>query len=396
MLPEVKSSTVTHRGLYIAGTAMMTVAATIVITGIMTRKSADAKLIEWTQTRSVPVVAVSYPDTHPGRATLDLPGRLDAYNQAALYARVSGYLKGWYADIGTKVKAGQLLAEIDAPDLDQQLSQAQANLVSARANAKLSDVTLSRGQQLVPSGYISKQDLDQRAADAANKQGLVQSAAANLERLQVLEQYKRITAPFDGLVTARTTDIGHLISVGSNGPALFVVSDISKLRVYVQVPQKYAPSILVGTKAKLRVPEYPNRKFSATVVASAQAVNVASGTTRIELEVDNASGELMTGDFANVSFDLPNPEVAVNVPASALIFDQSGLSLATVDDANRVVLKKVTISRDLGKTIEIGSGITAKDRVISTPPDGIVTGDLVRVAGAPEATGEKQAALVAQ
>ena len=248
------------------------------------------------------------------------------------------------------IAALSALGEIDAPDLDQQIMQAEANLASAQANSKLSDATLQRGQQLIPSGAVSKQDLDQRAADASNKQGLVRSAQANLDRLRVLEKYKRIVAPFDGLVTARNTDVGALINAGAGtGPAMFVVSDVSKLRAYVNVPQNYVPSIKIGTEAQITVPEYPGRHFRATVEASAQAVDVASGTTRMLLVVDNAKGELMTGDFANVSFDLPHPEVAINIPASALIFDRSGLRIATIDAHNRVVLKPVTISRDLGR-----------------------------------------------
>jgi RND family efflux transporter MFP subunit len=259
--------------------------------------------------------------------------------------------------------------------------QAQANLSSAQANAILADATLQRGQSLVPSGAVTKQDLDQRTADSANKRGLVDSAQANLDRLRVLEKYKRIVAPFDGLVTARATDVGALINAGaSGGPALFVVSDIKRLRAYVNVPQNYVPSIKIGTKAQLSVPEYPGRFFPAIVDASAQAVDVASGTTRMQLLVDNASGELMTGAFANVHLEMTHPEIAINVPASALIIDQSGLHVATVGADDRVVLKPVTISRDLGKEIEIASGLTADDRVIESPPDGIASGDLVHVA----------------
>ncbi|MGA2893234.1 MAG: efflux RND transporter periplasmic adaptor subunit [Xanthobacteraceae bacterium] len=382
MPSDPRSSVISRRGLYLGGLLVASVAAIIVIMGLTTRKMADAKLSEWTETQAVPVVALAMPDSHGRKSTLDLPGRLEAYTQAQIYARVSGYIKEWKADIGTPVKAGDLLAEIDAPDLDQQIMQAEADLASAQANSKLSDMTLSRGQQLIPSGAVSKQDLDQRAADAANKQGLVRSAQANLDRLRVLEQYKRITAPFDGLVTVRSTDVGQLINAGNGGgPPLFVVSDTARLRVYVNIPQNYVPSIRVGTKAQMSVPEYPGRSFSATVEASARAVDISSGTTRMLLVVDNASGELMTGAFANVSFDLPHPESAVNVPASALIFDQSGLRIATVDNDNRVVLKTVTISRDLGKIIEIGSGLSAQDRVIESPPDGIASGDQVRVAG---------------
>jgi RND family efflux transporter MFP subunit len=354
---------------------------------------ADAKLSEWTEAQAIPVVAVATPDTAGKRATFELPGRLEAYSQAQIYARVSGYVKDWKADIGTSVKAGDLLAEIDAPDLDQQIMQAEAELSSAQANATLAAATLQRGQQLINSGAVSKQDLDQRAADASNRQGLAKSAQANLDRLRVLEQYKRITAPFDGLVTVRNTDLGALINAGSGGaPPMFVVSDTSRLRVYVNVPQSYVPSVRVGTKAHISVPEYPGRQFSATVEASAQAVDAASGTTRMLLVVDNASGELMSGAFTNVSFDLPHPEVAINVPASALIFDRSGLHVAIVDNDNRVVLKEVTIARDLGKEVEIGSGIAAEDRIIESPPDGIASGDEVRIAGAPGSPNEPEAA----
>jgi RND family efflux transporter MFP subunit len=373
-----------RRGLRIAGIAVAAGAAVIVVTGITTRRMADARLSEWTESQAVPVVAVAVPDTRGQNATIDLPGRLEAYSQAQIYARVSGYLKAWNADIGAPVKAGQLLAEIDAPDLDQQILQAQADLASAQANAALADATLQRGQSLIRSGAVTKQDLDQRTADAANRQGLVGSAQANLDRLRVLEKYKRIVAPFDGLVTRRTTDIGALINAGgSGGTALFVVSDISKLRVYVDVPQNYVPGIRIGTRAKLSVPEYPGRTFTATVNASAQAVDVASGTTRMQLLVDNADGALMTGAFADVQLEMAHPEIAINVPASALIVGQNGLHVATLGADDRVVLKPVTIARDLGKLVEIGSGLNADDRVIESPPDGIASGDQVRVALTP-------------
>jgi RND family efflux transporter MFP subunit len=383
---------VTRRGLYLTGTFVTAVAALVVVMGLTTRKMADAKLSEWAEAQAVPVVTATTPDTRGRKTTLDLPGRLEAFTQAQIYARVSGYLKDWKADIGAPVKAGDLLAEIDAPDLDQQIMQGEANLASAQANSKLSDATLLRGQQLIPSGAVSKQDLDQRGADAANKEGLMKSAQANLDRLRVLEGYKRITAPFDGLVTARTTDIGALINAGGGGPPLFVVSDTSKLRLYVNIPQNFVPSIRVGTKARMTVPEYPGKDFFATVEASAQAVDVSSGTTRMLLVVDNPQGELMTGGFANVSFDLPHPEIAVNVPASALIFNKDGLRVATIDSTNHVVLKTVTISRDLGRVVEIGTGLTAQDRVVDSPPDGIASGDEVRLGGSSDLAGEPHTA----
>src|ERR1700728_856268 len=355
-------ATVSRRGLYVAAVSAAIIGVVIVVVGITTRKVADAKLQEWTEDQAVPVVAVAPPETRGKTTTFSLPGRLEAYLQAQMYARVSGYVKSWEADIGTPVRAGQLLAEIDAPDLDQQIMQADANLASAKANSVLSDATLKRGQSLITSYAISQQDLDQRAADASNKQGLVRAAQANYDRLRVLEQYKRIVAPFDGLVTARTTDVGALINAGSGGgPPMFVVSETSKLRVYVNVPQNYVPNLPVGTRAQISVPEYPGRSFPATVEASAQAVDVASGTTRMQLVVDNARGELMTGDFTTVNFDLAHPEIAINVPASALIFNRGGLQVAIVDNDGRIVLKPVTISRDLGSEVELAYGAAVDD-----------------------------------
>jgi RND family efflux transporter MFP subunit len=314
---------------------------------------------------------------------MDFPGRLEAYSQAQLFARVSGYIREWKADIGTPVKAGQPLAEIDAPDLDQQIMQAKADLASAQANVALAKATMDRGNSLIGSGAVSKADLDQRVADYENKQGLVGSAQANLDRLRVLEKYKSILAPFDGLVTARATDVGALINAGSGGgPALFVVSDVSRLRAYINVPQNVVPSIRIGSSATISVPEYPGKRFPATVEASAQAVDVASGTTRMQLVVDNAQRELMTGSYANVRVELPTPSAAISVAASALIFDRSGLRIATVGEGDRVVFKPVMIARDLGNEIEIASGLAPEDRVITTPPDGIAAGDQVRIAEA--------------
>src|ERR1039458_1478435 len=338
MLPDPAQPVLSRRGLRITAIAVAVLAAVIVVQGITTRKMADARLSEWTESQALPVVAVAKPDIRGRASAIDLPGRLEAYSQAQLFARVSGYIKEWKVDIGTPVKAGQLLAQLDEPALDQQIIKAEADVSSAQANATLSKATLERGQALIESGSASKQDIDQRTADAANKAGLVKSTQANLDRLRVLEKYKRITAPFDGLVTARTTDVGALINAGSvGGPALFVVSDITKLRGYINVPQNYVPSIKVGTKAQITVPEYRGRTFPAVVEASAQSVDVASGTTRMLLVVDNPSGELMTGAFANVHLELPAPDTAINVPSSALIFDQSGLRIATVGDDDKVV-----------------------------------------------------------
>jgi RND family efflux transporter MFP subunit len=393
MPPDTEQPRVSRRGLQIAAISAIVVAAALVFMGISTRRIADARLSEWTENQALPVVVVALPATQAKQVTIELPGRLEAYMQAQIFARVSGYIKDWKADIGTRVKAGQLLAEIDAPDLDQQIMQAKAAVASAQANAVLSKATLERGQSLIVSGAVSKQDIDQRVADFANKEGLVRAAQANLDRLQVLEQYKRITAPFAGIVTSRTTDVGALINAGSSGgTALFVVSDIRRLRAYINVPQTYVPKITLGTEAQISVPEYPGRSFSATVEASAQAVDATSGTTRMLLLVDNSDGKLMSGAFASVRLKLAAPAIAVNVPASALIFNQGGLSVATVGADNRVILRSVTIARDLGKTLDIGSGLTAKDRVIENPPDGTATGDQVRIAGSSGEIDKRRAA----
>jgi RND family efflux transporter MFP subunit len=382
MLPKTASSKVSKWGVRLAGTAAALAAIIIVAMGVTTRRMADARLSEWTENKAVPVVAVVAPDTKGRRTYIDLPGRLEAFAQAQIYARVSGYIKEWKADIGIPVKTGQVLAEIDAPDLDQQIMQAQADLLSAQANAKLSKATLERGQSLITTEAISKSALDTRLADFGSKQGLVSSAQANLDRLRVLEKYKTIVSPFDGLVTARATDVGALINAGNGGgAALFVVSDVSKLRAYVNVPQNSVPQIKVGTKAQLTVPEYRGRTFQATVEASAQAVDQVSGTTRMLLVVDNTSRDLMTGAFSTVRLQLASPDAAISIPSSALIFDKDGLRVATVAADGRVVLKTVTVARDLGRQIELSSGITADDRVIASPPDGISTGDAVRIAG---------------
>ena len=301
-------------------------------------------------------------------------------------ARVPGYLKSWQVDIGASVQAGQLLAEIEAPDLDQQLSQALADLLTARANAALAGTTAKRWQDLVKSDAVSLQDVDMKNGDLAAKTAIVKATKANVDRLEVMEGFKRITAPFNGIVTARATDVGALINAGSGkGLELFVISDTHKLRLYVSVPQNYAAQITAGTRAQMTVPERPGRTFAATVETTSQSVDPSSGSTLVELAVDNASGELVPGAFANVRFDLPLTSASLSVPASALIFDSRGARVATLGADNRVVLEPVTIARDLGTVIEISSGLAATDRVIDSPPDGIGKGDQVRIA--PGSTG---------
>jgi RND family efflux transporter MFP subunit len=376
------SSPVSRRKLSIFGVVAGIAAVLVVVTGIRAREDSDAKLRAWTDNQAIPTVAVVLPDAKVLHATIDLPGRLEAYYRAPIFARVSGYLKSWSADIGARVKAGQVIAEIEAPDLDQQLLQARADLASQQASAKLSEATLNRRKTLIASNFVSMQEIDERTADLSNKRAAVNSGQANVERLEALAGYKKITAPFDGVVTSRDTDVGALINAGGgSGPAMFVISDIKKLRVYVNVPQNYVPEIKIGAKAVISMPEYPNRTFDATVEASSQSVDVSSGTTRMQLALDNSGGELMPGGYANVRLSLARDGVPLHIPASALIFNQDGLRVATVGSDDKVVFKTVTIARDLGRDIELGSGLAAEDRIIVAPPDGIADGDQVRVAG---------------
>jgi membrane fusion protein, multidrug efflux system len=379
-MPTEVRPTVSRRKLGIFGAIAVAGALTLVVSGIRAREDSSVKLKQWTDDQAIPAVAVIYADPGALTATIDLPGRLEAYYRAPIFARVNGYLKSWSADIGARVKAGDVIAEIDAPDLDQQLLQARADLTNQQASAKLSEVTLARRKTLIASNFVSMQEIDERTADLANKNAAVNSSQANVERLEALAGYKKITAPFDGIVTARNTDVGALINAGGgSSPPMFIISDIKKLRVYVNVPQTYVPSVKIGAKATISVPEYPTRTFEATVEASAQAVDVTSGTTQMQLGLDNSAGELMPGGFANVRLVLQRENVRMHIPSSALVFDQKGLRVATVTADNKILFKPVTIARDLGRDIELAGGITLDDRVISTPPDGIVDGDPVRV-----------------
>jgi membrane fusion protein (multidrug efflux system) len=393
-MPTETRSPVSRRKLGIFGAAALIVALTLVVSGIRAREDSSVKLREWTDSQAIPSVALIFPDPGVLNATLDLPGRLEAYYRAPIFARVNGYLKNWNADIGARVKAGQVIAEIDAPDLDQQLLQARADLSNQQASAKLSEVTLARRRTLIASNFVSMQEIDERTADLSNKNAAVNSSQANVERLEALSGYKKITVPFDGIVTARTTDVGALINAGGgSGPPMFVISDIKKLRVYVNVPQNYVPSIRIGAKAVISVPEYPTRTFDATVEASSQSVDVNSGTTQMQLGLDNAASELMPGGFANVRLNLQRDGVPLHIPASALVFDQKGLRVATVTADDLILFKPVTIARDLGRDIELSGGISLEDRIINSPPDGIADGDEVRVVsvkGRPATVSAKQ------
>ncbi len=369
-----------RRGLAIGAAVVALVLVFVVVNGIWSRNSSQARLKELTEAEALPIVTLISPASAVNQSHLDLPGRLEAYARAPIYARVSGFLKAWYVDIGAPVRAGQLLAEIEAPDLDQQLLQAKAALASAQAAEALASVTAQRWQTMGNTNAVAKQTVDEKIGDLTVKQALSKAAQANVDRLSVLSDFKRVTAPFDGTVTVRNTDIGALINADSSaGLALFVVSDTQKLRVSVSVPQNFVPAVKLNTKVKVTVPEYPGKIYGGVVEASARSVDAASGTTRMQLVVDNGAGELMPGAFANTRIELPPDMQSLSIPAGALIFNQKGLTVATVDANNKVALKPVTISRDLGQVVEIATGLARDDRVIESPPDGLSDGDQVRV-----------------
>jgi RND family efflux transporter MFP subunit len=372
-----------------AGAAFVLLAIAVVAYGLGSRAAQNSRLHDLTEAQAVPTVGIVTPSHVENQTGLDLPGRLQAFINAPIYARVPGYLKSWKYDIGGKVKSGDLLAEIDTPDLDQQLQQARADLGVAQANAKLAKVSADRWQSLAGTDAVAKQEVDTRNFTLNANMAQVKAAQASLDRLVAEEGFKRLIAPFDGIVTARDTDIGQLINVGATGGMeLFVVSETSKLRVYVSVPQNYVPSVPPGTKATISVPEHPDKTYSGTVEASAQAVIPSTGTTLMQIIVDNSAGELMPGDYASIHLQIAGAPNVLSVPSSAVIFDAKGLSIATLGADNRVLLKPVTIERDLGAVVELASGLAPNDRVIENPPDGVGNGTQVRVATAAPAVAD--------
>jgi multidrug efflux system membrane fusion protein len=374
------------RRLKLYGLIALGVAAVVVVAGVLSRASANQTLRTWTNDQAIPTVSViRLNDSAQG--ALVLPGDVEAFNTAPIHARVPGYLKRWYADIGAPVKAGQILAEIDTPDLDQQLIQAKADLATAVANQQLSATTAQRWAGLVAQDAVSRQDADNKNGDLAAKTALVASARANLDRLQALEGFKRIIAPFDGVVTTRSTDIGALISVG--GPTdvpLFTVADERRLRIYVRVPQSYTASIKPGMTATFTVPEYPGRSFTATLATTADAITPQNGTLLVQLQIDNTDSALKAGDYAQVRFALPAAG-ALQAPASALMFRDAGMAVAAIGPDGRVAIKPVQMGQDVGPTVEIAGGLTAADRVIDNPPDSLRAGDRVRIAASGGAGG---------
>jgi len=355
------------------------VAVAVAVGGVMLRLYNAREAAKWAQEQDVRTVQlIQLSGIKNG--TLLLPGDVQSWTNAPIYSRVSGYLKRWYVDIGTPVKAGQLLAEIETPDLDGQVAQGKADLNTAIANQKLSAVTARRWDSLLAQGAVARQDADAKDSDLAAKTAIVASARANLARLEAMESFKRLVAPFDGIVTTRAVDVGALVLVGTPGAVpLFTISDQKKLRIYVRLPQTDAGVMQPDMTATFTVPELPGREFTAKLAANANAVASASGTQLLQFQADNREGLIRPGSYAEVRFTMPPGKGAVHVPATALMFRDQGPVVATVDAADHVRIKTITIRRDMGSAVEVGAGLSLADRVIDNPPDSIRDGDPVRV-----------------
>ncbi len=359
-------------------------ALTLAVWGEVSRVRARSSLGKETAQAAIPTVVTVTPNRTPLGEELVLPGSVQAYIEAPIYARTTGYLKEWRTDIGTQVTKGQLLGEIETPEVDRQLSQAEADLATARANEALSTTTNVRWQGLLATESVSKQDADEKAGDAAAKKAAADSAAANVARLHELESFKRIVAPFSGVITARNTDIGALINAGqSTGAELFRIADTHKLRIYVQVPEAYAAATSPGLEAELRFAEQPNKLFTAKTVRTSNALDPTLRTLQVELELDNANREVFPGAYAEVHFKLPASAQSLRLPANTVLFRAAGLQVATIDGQKRVKLKSIVQGRDFGNSIEILSGLEPDEVVILNPPDSLTDGVQVRISSPP-------------
>jgi RND family efflux transporter MFP subunit len=356
-------------------------AAAIAANGLISRSRSKQDLMQWTAAQAPPTVALAKLDRGDAEQRLILPGDIQPYNKAAIYARVSGYLKSWEQDIGASVTAGQMLASIEAPDLDQQLAQARATLASAKANYDIAALTANRYDILVEKQSIAQQTADQSAADAAAKKAVMDATEANVRQLEAMQSFKQIVAPFNGVVTQRNTDIGALINAGSTaGQQLFEVSDLRRVRIYVQVPQAFSADLDPGVKATFEMPQYPGRKFDATLVTTSKAMNATSRSVLVELQADNPDGKLLGGAYCRVDFQIPGDPNMVRLPATALMPVNRGSQVAILGAGNKVVLKSVQLGRDFGDSVEVTAGLTPQDRVIDSPPETLRTGDTVELA----------------
>jgi RND family efflux transporter MFP subunit len=370
-------------GKVVLGLALVAImAGAVAYRGISTRVRAAAQVKADTGELAIPSVSVTQPKRGAPQEEIILPGNVQAYIEAPIYARTTGYLKSWYVDIGGRVKSGQLLAEIDTPELDQQLQQARADLATAKANSELAQITATRYESLLQSDSVAKQDVDNAVGEARAKKAMVDSATDNVKRLEQLQSFEKVYAPFAGVLTARQTDIGQLIVANSSAGAskeLFRVAAINPLRVYVNVPQIDSPSARPGVPAYLTMPQFPGKRFPGTIVRNAEAIEQASRTLLTEVEVANPTGEILPGAYAEVHLKLPSTASTVVIPVTCLIFRSEGLRVGVVRQG-RAVLLPITLGRDFGTEIEVVAGLNGNEAVITNPPDSLVDGEEVRIA----------------
>jgi RND family efflux transporter MFP subunit len=368
----------------IAGALVLAIVA--VAAGITLRAHDYNQLVQWTDDQEIPTVALIAPSAQSGLHDISLPGQLQAWIDAPIRAQVSGYLKSWKTDIGAKVNAGDLLGTIETPELDQQFAQAKAGLARTKADAQLAQITAKRWNNLLASNSVSKQEADEKTAQAQVAQANVQSAQADVDRLAALESFKQVVAPFSGTITNRQTDVGNLVTAnGSTGSTLFSLADTRRMRLYVQVPQGYADSIKPGLPVKLSVLEHPGKTYRAVEIGSAGAVDPHSGSQLVQFEVDNTDADLLPGDYAQVAVPLTDNPNITTVPATALIFRAQGAQLAVVGPGNRVQLRTIHIAQDLGNVLKIDQGLMPGDKIIDHPPDSLAQGNQVRIATAADA-----------
>jgi len=383
---DTQSRDKTARSLVRGGAVVGVLAFIVVVWSVFSAHRASAKLKDATEAQSVITVATTKPQPMSDLTELILPGNLQANYEAPIYARTSGYLKRWLVDIGTPVKTGQLLGEIESPEVSAQLIQAQADLATAEANQKIANVTAERWRNLRASDSVSKQEADEKISLAASNDAQVQAAKANVQRLRELTSFQKVVAPFDGIVTARNTDIGQLIVAGSNtGPELFRVADMRRLRLYVRVPQTYAALMKPGITADLVFPDRPGKIYTAKLDSTSSAIEQSTRTLLAQLSVENKNNELLPGAYSEVHFKLPVGATSdsFKLPANVLLFRGDGMKVATVGENGQVTMKEVTIGRDYGSDIEIVQGLTAEDKVILSPPDSLTDGVNVHVAPPP-------------
>ena len=369
------------RGTWIGMAVVALIVATVVVFGVTARRGAERTLEKETAVASIPSVNVVYPTPSTLSSELALPGNTQAFTDTPIYSRTSGYLKNWFFDIGAHVRKGQLMAQIETPELDQQLQVAQADLKSAQANLDLANTTSARYQNLLKTNSVSKQETDVAVSDAAAKKAAVDASMANVRRLEQLQSFENVYAPFDGIVTARNTDIGRLISAGQNTTAqeLFHLAAIAKIRVYVSVPEAYSPSIKTGDKATLTLDEYPGRSFEGTIARNSSAIDQSTRTLNVEVDIDNPKGELLPGAYVFVHFKVPEHATSLMVPSNTLLFRAQGLQVGVVRN-DRVQLVPVKIGKDAGATVEISSGLTTNDAVVLDPSDSLASGQEVQIA----------------